>query len=260
MKVGVCVWVFFFAAGFCFAAAQGDSGAVELFEMGNGYYEKGEYDRAAEAYEGIIARGDESGRVYYNLANAYFKSGRLGKAVINYERARYLMPRDGDLAANLAFARERVIGKVAHQRSLWEWFPLRVYRGSFTANEFMLLSSAGYIGLIIFLIAGLRLRVLARYRTYGIILAAAFILFNSAVAFHKAAETRNAAVVTVPQAAAMFGPFDSATKYFTLHEGMDVVVLKMKDDWYKVKRADGKIGWIKSGDVERVWGTSDLQR
>ena len=59
-------------------------------------------------------------------------------------------------------------------------------------------------------------------------------------------------VVMVPETFAFFGPFDSATKFFTLYEGMPVEVLKSKDDWYKVKRQDGKSGWIKKDKIQFI--------
>ena len=48
--------------------------------------------------------GLESGELHYNLGNAWFRLGELGPAILHYERARRSMPRDDDLAANLALA------------------------------------------------------------------------------------------------------------------------------------------------------------
>ena len=59
--------------------------------------------------------------------------------------------------------------------------------------------------------------------------------------------------MTVSKAEALFGPFDSATKFFTLHEGMGVTILSSKNGWYKVRRADGKAGWIYEDGVERIY-------
>src|SRR5262249_48343930 len=48
----------------------------------------------------------------YNLGNALFKGGKIGLAILNYRRAEFLAPRDPDIAANLAFARNYRVDKV----------------------------------------------------------------------------------------------------------------------------------------------------
>ncbi|MDI6758019.1 MAG: SH3 domain-containing protein, partial [Endomicrobiia bacterium] len=60
------------------------------------------------------------------------------------------------------------------------------------------------------------------------------------------------AVVMADEAESKFGPFDSATKFFTLYEGMSVMVLRCDDEWYKVRRSDGKVGWVRRDTVEII--------
>jgi SH3-like domain-containing protein len=79
-----------------------------------------------------------------------------------------------------------------------------------------------------------------------------FMAFNVAVVWKKTNDIKTGAVTVVPKADAFYGPFDTATKFFTLNEGVYVNVMKGKGDWVKVKRADGKIGWVKADEIEKI--------
>lgn len=82
----------------------GDAGAViaanQLIAAGN-------YAEATQIYEQLIAQGVNDSTVFYNLGNAYYGLGDTGRAVLNYQRALQLAPRDGDIRANLALARNQ---------------------------------------------------------------------------------------------------------------------------------------------------------
>jgi tetratricopeptide (TPR) repeat protein len=245
----------FMTLALCLAAEEKTQESVSperLFGRGNDYYENAEYGKAIDEYEKILDERYESGPLYYNIAGAYFKAGSLGKAILNYERAKLLMPRDADLTANHRFAQAKVKGGAIPEKGIWAWSPLRIYSENFTVDELTWLSSGAY-ALIIVLLFVIILR--PNRRWYGLVSAVlffVFILFNFTIIWHKVDKIGTTAVTIAPEAEALFGPFDSATKFFTLPEGADVTVLKVKDDWYKVRRADGKVGWIRKSDVERI--------
>jgi SH3-like domain-containing protein len=75
---------------------------------------------------------------------------------------------------------------------------------------------------------------------------------NVLITIHKARLQMKTAVVTTESAEVLYGPFDSATKFFTLHEGEKVLITSQKNGWRKIRRADGKKGWVKNGGIERV--------
>src|SRR5262249_53093529 len=84
---------------------------VAAYNQGNRLYAKKDYAAAASAYEEALKAGP-SVPAYFNLGNALFKSGKIGQAIVHYRRARYLDPRDVDIAANLAFARAYRVDKM----------------------------------------------------------------------------------------------------------------------------------------------------
>src|SRR5262245_7832761 len=85
-------------------------GPAAAYNEGNRLYAARDYDGAARAYQQALATGPNAA-AQFNLGNALFKSGHIGQAILNYRRARYLAPRDRDIAANLAFARAYRVDK-----------------------------------------------------------------------------------------------------------------------------------------------------
>ncbi len=60
------------------------------------------------------------------------------------------------------------------------------------------------------------------------------------------------AIITAETAGAGFEPIESATTHYILYEGMKVEIVHSKDSWYKVKRQDGKTGWVMKKDLELI--------
>ena len=223
-----------------------------FFDSGNQEYDRGDYGKAIADYEKACFSGKVSAALYYNLAGAYFKSGDIGRAILNYERAVNLAPRDPDIAANYGFAKSMVTGKAPPPRGFSSWRPVRIYSRFFTINEMTIITSVLFFLFIIVLGFSVVSEIL---RTKAVITAAflaVFIVFSASVIFIKLREQKSYAVTVVPSSNVLFGPFDTATKFFTLHEGNGVIILESKGSWCRVRRPDGKVGWVKSGDVERI--------
>ena len=232
--------------------AEQQASPERLFARGNDYYEQGDYANAISEYEKVLASKKASAALYYNLAGAYFKDGNLGKAILNDERASYIMPRDADLNKNYKFAQAMVKGRIMPARNIWSWYPLRIYYKYFTVDELTWLSSGAFMALLLLFLAALVWHGTRGYTLTLAVMLAIVILCNTVIIWHKARDMKTAAITVAPRAEAYFGPFDTATKFFTLSEGDKVNVVNEKDDWYKVIRADGKVGWIHKNEAERI--------
>ncbi|MDD5634481.1 MAG: tetratricopeptide repeat protein [Candidatus Omnitrophica bacterium] len=222
------------------------------FLLGNDFYKKGEYIKAISEYEKILASGKESAALYYNNANAYFKSGRLGKAILNYERATLLSPRDPDIRSNFKYAESLVKGNPESEKSIWSWGPLAAYVNGFSVNELTLFCSFVFTAFLLFIFIFVVRNRPTIYKITFLVFLFAVILFNALVIWEKVKESDHAAVIVADSADALFGPFETATKFFPVKEGMMVNVVSAQNDWYKIERADGKIGWIKKDVAEKV--------
>ena len=76
----------------------------KLFSEATEFYNKGEYSKAIENYEQIIANGQHSAELYFNLGNCHYKLNAIGPSIYYYEKALLLKPGDGEILSNLKYA------------------------------------------------------------------------------------------------------------------------------------------------------------
>ncbi len=226
--------------------------ARSLFYQGNIRYSEGDFQQAIIDYERVLSLGFESGALYYNLGNSYFKEGLLGKAIANYLRAERLIPQDADLRSNLDYARSLVKDRCSVSKR--KWFMQLFYNlsGLFNLDTISLISSILYFILSIIIILIITLKNLRRVLCY-ISLPISILLVISIISFctqFYSTVIQRWAIVVVKTSDSRFEPFDNATSFFTLSEGERVAIVISKGDWIKVKREDGKQGWVRKNDIE----------
>jgi tetratricopeptide (TPR) repeat protein len=243
---------FYCAPGAVCAGEKAPDNPESVFRRANSYYDAGDYDMAISEDMSILRRGLKNGNLYYNLGNFYFKNGELGKAVVNYERAMRFMPRDSDLLSNLEFAKSLMKqpdppGKRARVLRM-----LDAASRYLTLKEIILLILfCWYLLITVFIVT----KVFKRFVNYSTII---LVLLCSALALlivplpHRIADYERGTVAIDPITDVRFEPFDDADVNFPLYEGMKVRILRRDDNWLKIKRPDGKIGWIPKEKVELI--------
>lgn len=241
----------FFIANCAYAQEARKSDPSYLFYKGNTLYEEGRYDEAIKVYEKLLHQGMESGNLYYNLGNSYVKKGLMGKAVLNYERAKRLLPRDGDLKSNYKYARSKIKAAVSNAQNP---FFKRVLGelDNFTIDETSIFISCIYTLIVILLIAGLFTPQFKKYFYPAVIVALTVVVLASYSLYSKITLLEKEAVIITDSVEAKFEPLDSATTHFTIYEGMKISIIQSKKDWLKIKRSDGKIGWIRMENSEII--------
>lgn len=229
-----------------------EDGQKDRFYSGNENYEKGEYEKAITEYERILDSGYESAEVYYNLGNSYFRSGDLARAILNYERAERLAPGDADIVANKKFAINSTKAPVLKSRIGWGWAPFRDYYKSFSLNDMTIMASGFFFLSVLLFVFAMFSKKHSKILIISGILVIAMAAGNSVVVYSKIKEMGSQAIVMGKDIESYYGPFDSATVFFKLHEGMRVYIIQEWGDWYKIRRVDGKTGWVRKNGVERV--------
>jgi tetratricopeptide (TPR) repeat protein len=225
------------------------------FFQGNQAYADGRYADAVDAYDSVRRDGLSSGALEFNLGNAWMKQGDVGRAVAAYTRAARRLPRDPDVVANLAFAREQARVE-APELPLW----LRVvapFASSFTTEGLALAALLSWWALWGLLAARLWIggagTKLALGRVAAVIGVLCALLIASWATRVFEVEAREAVVVIAGgDTAARFEPSPSGTEHFAVTPGTTLGVLEERDDWLQVRRADGLRGWIPAAAVERV--------
>jgi tetratricopeptide (TPR) repeat protein len=221
------------------------------FSHGNDFYKQGQYDQAVQSYEDILLGGRESGSVYFNLANSYFRQGKLGKAILNYERALQLIPRDSDARFNYRYALNKIKQvEDAKEKTLIQK-AIDAHVQFYTIGE-MIVIILILVGLVvIFHVIQLYARNVKLFAPLISVLLFILIAIFSIGLFLKVTENKNTAIV-LQDSQAKFEPRKEATTHFEVFEGSSVKVVGHESNWTKIKRFDGKLGWIENSAIEGI--------
>lgn len=234
------------------AQGAGITAANQLFYQANSAYKDGKYEAAIDDYEKAVSLGLESGNIYYNLGNSYFKRGKIGKAILSYERAKRFIPDDSDLKSNYDYVKSLLnLGP----QLFGNWLERSADRlfDRVTINFLTILLSVIYIILIVALLSNLFLSGLKKL-TKPIIFILVSIFILAAVSLRsKIIYFSTGAIVISKQADVKFEPLESATTYFKLTEGSIVEMLERAENWYKIKRPDGKMGWVDKAELGLIF-------
>ncbi|MGH7730521.1 MAG: tetratricopeptide repeat protein [Candidatus Eiseniibacteriota bacterium] len=219
------------------------------YNRGNQLYARKDYGAAALAYQEALKAGP-SAAVHFNLGNALFKSGRIGPAIVHYRRARYLAPRDADVATNLNFARAYRVDKTPEAQS-----PLA--RAVDDALHRLSRREAGLLAPLCFALGGAFVAAWIVRRWVGLLVLASVCGLATLYGF-LAQQTwasefaAGPAVVVVPEVNALSGPSEEFQQVLLLHDGTEVRIREARGDYLLVQLAGGG-GWVPKGAVERVY-------
>ncbi|KAF2335596.1 tetratricopeptide repeat protein [Flavobacterium daemonense] len=231
--------------------------AQSSFEKGNAMYQRGNYQEAIQAYEGVIKENkQESAELYFNLANSYYKLNKVAPAIYNYEKALVLKPHDPDVLNNLKFAKKLTIDEIKEVPKVGFAKLIQNFTGIFDYNTWakisvgiaflFLLSFIGYyfsqltlskriyfIGMFVLLVA------LALSVSAGMSEKSHFDNDRPAIVFSEMSEVRSE-------------PQKGGAAIFLLHEGAKVYVTEVLGQWKKIELTDGTEGWIDGSTIKEV--------
>jgi tetratricopeptide (TPR) repeat protein len=237
-------------------SGSAQSAAAGLSGQANEAYAEGDYERAIELYQQILAHDVIDGAILYNLGNAYFKTNQLGKSILFFERASRLLPRDRDVAANLMLVRELTVDKTAEESPplpvRWITYPAR----TMNLNELTWVAFALYLATAFLVIAAIWIRPAGLRKKILVSGLIAVVLFLAAGAsllgniYQQKIASR--AIILESAADARSGPGQEYTKIFTLHEGTKVRIREQRASWYLIALPNGLGGWIPQAAAEII--------
>jgi len=224
--------------------------APDAFTQANRLYEEGKYTQAAAAYEKITRAGTVSPALYFNLGNAWLKAGQIGRAICAYRQAETLAPRDPDIRANLQIARNQAgDNNPALPGSRWtRWV------GRLTLNEWTLAASAA-MALFFIVLTSREIWPALKKSGAGLTAVLGLACLGLVACLGVAADQRlieKSSVVIVSEAVARRGPLPESQSAFTVHDGVELLVLGSDGDWLQVSDASKHIGWLAQKEVAVV--------
>ena len=232
------------------------NGPDSLFYKANQEYNKEMYANAVEDYLKVVSAGYESGALYYNLGNSYFKLDDIPSAILYYEKAKKLAPEDEDLDFNLNVAKMKVLDKIEPLPELFFKTWWRHLVTLFKADSWTKISLALFILFFVllsfYLLSGFTLIRKLSFYTGLIVL---FIsIFTFVLASQKFTMEKNLkeAIVFAPTITVKSSPNENSVDLFVIHEGSKVQVIDKVGEWYKIRIANGSIGWLPLETVKAI--------
>ena len=229
---------------FGLAGLAGAGSPESLFAQGNQAYYDGDYTSAIRCYETIAQHQGVSPALLGNLAHAHQANGDLGPALLNFERARWLAPRDADIRAGLQHLRQDA-GLFTDAVPRWARPFLAL-----SLNEWSWLVAAAWAvcgGLILARGLGVkRLPLKTGLALSGMVLATGL----GGIAIRLAQTDR--AVVIGDHAPIRVSPYASARQVASVSEGRPLSVTGSHGEFIKVRTASGQTGWMAATDVGRI--------
>ena len=220
-------------------------------------YNSGMYGMALEYYRYVLDTLNlESAALYYNMGNASFKRNDLASAILYYEKALKLAPNDEDLIFNLGLANSRIPDRI---EAVPDMFFMRWYKKVthlLTPNQWAYLT-LGILALSLIFLALYFIAYRIAIRKIGFWMGVVLLLvfaFTLTVSHQSANEqtAQNTGIVFSASLTVKSSPEESSTDLFVLHEGAKVWILESVNTWYKIKIANGSVGWIPVDEVEII--------
>ena len=223
-----------------------------LFEDGNTFYNKGDYQNAIESYLAIIENGYHSSEVYYNLGNANYKIGNVAESNFYLEKANILSPNDKMIINNLEFAKNMTIDsiEILPQTQINLFFN-QLLAFMTTDNWSFLSIIILWIGCVFFLMYSFSKSIFTKriFFSSGILSFLIFIFFIYITSSKHRQENIKKGIVFTKEIGVWTEPNQRTEVLFFLHEGTKLKIIDELEGWSKVLISNGSEGWIENNSI-----------
>lgn len=227
-----------------------------LFDQANKLYQQENYLQAIEKYLEIQNNGYESWQLYYNLGNSYYKTRQFGRTILNFERALKLDPKNEDIQFNLELANLSVVDKIITPPQFITTKLFNDVKKVWGLRTLTFLTIGFYYILTTIVIIKIVTRRRTVQRIVNIILVPAIILFLAFASIFviriQESNTSRYAIVLADKIDVLSSPGAQSTELFSLHEGLKLKVEEIREEWAKIRLADGKVGWVRKDQFEII--------
>jgi len=228
----------------------------ELMNNANALYQKNDFTGAQKIYKELADSGYESSALYYNLGNAYYRTGDIGYAIYYYEKALKLSPSDEDIIQNIKIANSRTVDKINEVPKIFitRWWEGLVVSLSVGGWSFILLLI--FILFLFYLALYLlskrsSMQRIAFFSGSGVL--AALILVSIIWLARVNLETSEDYGILLDKSTTVkVSPDSQSNDAFIIHEGAKFTIEEKVNNWYKIKLADGKLGWLPQNSAGKI--------
>ena len=222
-----------------------DLSGKQLLDNAVKEYGAGDYSAALSDFE-KLCDGLNSPGIFYNIGNCHIKMGKTGLAIAAYYSALRRDPLNPDIIHNLKYAKSLTKDKLPDEdeisgisdvlTNLVRHFSLKAHQRIFLGLYLIFMAFLIYSGII--------RNDLKNRKGMGIVLGALLLLEGMALWERYGDLKLPSGVVTTAQVSVRYGPGNSETEAFVLHEGAKFDIYNNSGNWSQVRLLDGKSGWI----------------
>lgn len=207
-------------------------------------YKEGRFEQALGEFT-QLNRSVESAGLYYNMANCHMKMGKTGFAIACYLSALKRDATDPDILHNLNYARAQTKDRLSEDKTIGFWDVVLNLVRHFTLRQHQILFLFFYLLAFTLLISGYALNKKWRGLEGILILVLSCAILQSIFLYISFKDySRVQGVVIVEKTSLRYGPSQTDTEAFELHEGAEFQVFNRMGGWYQARISDGKVGWI----------------
>ncbi|GJQ60804.1 MAG: tetratricopeptide repeat protein [Candidatus Scalindua sp. AMX11] len=266
-----------------YASAGGlsDNEAIDIFFQANNEYGAAQkamaakeeqealekFNHAAQLYEQLIQSEYENGQIYYNLGNSYYRQGMPGKSIVAYRKAEKMLPRSGDIKANIAllkkdFGDKESVSQVPEfLKTLCFWYFF------LNLNEITALTIYIYIAFMTSLISAVFLPYRwIRNSTTACAICLVILVISLGVKIYSEYSCEKG-VVIAKECKIRYGPGEEYEPKLKIHEGAELKIEEEREGWYKVfvyveiektleekekRDTESKRGWVEKEKIGKI--------
>lgn len=230
------------------------SSTAGKFNEGIEYYKAGNFDEALRVFKELENENAISSGLLYNIGNCHFRKGRLGEAILYYERAKKADPADEDILQNLRFTNSLIkerVNEIPLIAPLEWWIQVSA---AFSVKGWVYLLMGVFYPLILLLV----LRIFFGRRSWpntimiSCCVVTIFLLSLLSYTRYSWIDSRDYAIVVQKSVEVLSAPEENGNPVFKTAEGIKVRIDDKVGDWWKVRLPDGRVGWLKSGEIEVI--------
>lgn len=227
-----------------------------LFNTANEHHRKAHYQKALDDYQQILNSGFISSALHYNIANTHYAMKAIAPSIYHYKKALQINPENKDARYNLSFAQKAILDDIKIVPQTFLQRIKNTYIFSYHYDTWAVVAVVFlFVTLLSFVFFYIAQKELTRRLFFmGFMFFAIVFIVGIIATISTYNHTKNykEAVIFEKELPVKKAPYASSELLFMLHEGTSVVILDTVASWYKVRIADGNIGWLAKSGVKEL--------
>ena len=219
-------------------------------------YDAGQFRQALGYYAPKIDPRSVSPALLYNMGNCFYQLGDYPRALVCYERAHYLQPRDSDITGNLELTRRKLLLPAKYRVESPADFMLAA-RDFLRVDEWLVACACGLALVLIAL--GMFFQRHSNLWQWPFYAGIVVVMICSAALIAKASAdapgheaiviVRNTPLYSLPSA-------ESGRVEQYLKPGTEVSIEENRMDWVRVRLENNDEGWVRGANLALLWSNS----